>query len=334
LKTHPLKARLKKLMIEYDEGIHIKGTDLWFDSKKRVRFSFLSNANVNHFVPHEKVIATPQTLRLLGDRIKNSVVLACPFNRPFTLGKVQVELIPAGYILGSSQVVVEIDGKRIIYTGDFKLRHTETAEMAEVKRCDILIMKCTYGLPKYAFPSPESVIDSLVVFIEESLSSGATPVLLVEVLGKAEDIAKVLGDRGYKLSVHRSIYRVIKIYEEFGIGFSNYERFRPRELKGRVLLVPIYLRGSDIVEKIERKRIGAVMGWAVDRVFVKSVFGADEAFPLSSHAGYEELIQIVEISRPNEVYLIGGFSVEFARTLQKRGFNAKPLETPSQLRLF
>lgn len=321
-------------MIEYDEGIHIKGTDLWFDSKKKVQFSFLSNANVNHFASHEKVIATPQTLKLSGEKIKNSVALACPFNRPFTLGKVQVELIPAGYILGSSQIVAELDGKRIIYTGDFKLRCTETAEMAEVKRCDTLIMKCTYGLPKYTFPSPETVMDSLVAFIDESLSSGNTPVLLVEILGKAEDIVKVLGDRGYKLGVHRSIYKVIKIYEEFGIGFSNYERFRPRELKDRILIVPLYLRGSDLVEKIERKRIGAVMGWAVDRAFVKSAFGADEAFPLSSHAGYEELIQIVEISRPNEVYLIGGFSVEFARTLQKRGFNARPLETPSQLKLF
>lgn len=322
------------MIIEYDEGIHIKGTDLWFDSKKKVQFSFLSNANVNHFAQHEKVIATPQTLKLSGEKIKNSVVLACPFNRPFTLGKAQVELIPAGYILGSSQIVAELDGKRIIYTGDFKLRHTETAEMAEIKRCDILIMKCTYGLPKYVFPSAESVIDSLLVFIDESLSSGATPVLLVEAFGKAEDIVKLLGDRGYKLSVSWSIYKVIKIYEEFGISFSNYERFRPKELKGRVLLLPPCLRGSDTVEKIERKRIGAVMGWAVDKVFVKSAFRADEAFPLSSHAGYEELIQIVEVSRPDEVYLVGGFSVEFTRTLQKRGFNAKPLETPSQLKLF
>lgn len=321
-------------MIEYDEGIHIKGTDLWFDSKKKARFSFLSNANVTGFVPHEKVIATPKTIRLSEKRVKSSVVLVCPFNHPFSLGKVQVELIPAGYILGSSQILIEMDGKRIVYTGDLKLRPSETAEPAEIRRCDIMIMKCTYGLPKYVFPSPQSVIDSMVDFIDDSLSSGITPILLVDPLGKAQDIAKVLGDMGYSISLHRSIHNALKIYEEFGIVFSNYECFKPKIIEGKVLLMPPYMRGSEVIERIEKKRIGIVMGWAVDREFAISAYRADEAFPLSNHAGYDELLEFVEIARPKEVYLIQGFSTEFARTLQKRGFNAKPLEKPSQLKLF
>ncbi|HSE83590.1 MAG TPA: MBL fold metallo-hydrolase [Thermodesulfobacteriota bacterium] len=320
-------------MIEYDEGIHLKGTDIWLDSKKKTRFSFISNASFNQFAPHEKIIATPQTLRLFGKEIKNSVVLECPFNHPFTLGKAQIELIPAGYVLGSSQIVVEIDGEKIIYTGDFKLRRTETAEPAEVRRSDILIMKCIYGLPKYVLPPSESVIDSIVAFVDESLSSGITPVLLVDALGKAQDVVKILGDMGYKFSLHRLIYKAIKVYEEFGISFSNYESFRPRELEGRILLIPPYLRGAELIERIEKKRIGVVTGWALDKAFVKSVFRADEGFPLSNHADYNELLQLVEITKPKIVYLIHGFSTEFARTLLKRGFNAKPLETPSQLKL-
>jgi Cft2 family RNA processing exonuclease len=320
-------------MIEYDEGIHIKGTDLWFDSTKRALFSFLSNANVTEFVPHEKVIATPMTIKLSEKKVKNSVVLVCPFNHPFSLGKVQVELIPAGYILGSSQIVIDLDGKRIIYTGDFKLRQSETAEPAQIKRCDVVIMKCIYGLPKYVFPSPQTVIGSLIDFIDASLSSGITPILLVNVLGKAQDIAKVLGDRGYKLSLHRSIYKAVKIYEEFGISFSNYESFRPQKIEGKVLLLPPYIRGSEVIDKIAKKRIGVVMGWAVDKEFAKSAYRADEAFPISNHAGYDELLQFVEIARPKELYLIQGFSTEFARTLQKRGVKATPLEKPSQLKL-
>ncbi len=320
-------------MIEYDEGIHIKGTDLWFDSTKKARFSFLSNGNVRGFVPHEKVIATSTTLKLAGKKVKNSVVLACPFNHPFSLGKVQVELIPAGYVLGSSQIVIDLDGKRIIYTGDFKLRHSETAEPPQVKRCDIVIMKCTYGLPRYVFPPHQSVINSLIDFIDESLSTGVTPILLVNALGKSQDIAKLLGEKGYKLSLHRSIYNAVKIYEEFGIAFANYESFRPNKIEGKVVLVPPYLRGSELIDKIAKKRIGVVMGWAVDKEFAKSVYRADKAFPLSNHADYDELLQFVEIARPKELYLVQGFSVEFARTLQKRGINAKPLEKPSQLKL-
>ncbi|MGQ0793796.1 MAG: MBL fold metallo-hydrolase RNA specificity domain-containing protein [Deltaproteobacteria bacterium] len=320
-------------MIEYNEGIRLSGTDIWFDSKKSSPFTFLSNADASRYVHHEKVVATPQTIKLAEKSLKNSVALPCPFNHPFTLGRMQVELIPAGYVLGSCQTVINIDGKRIIYTGDFKLRASETAESAEVRRCDLLVMKCTYGIPKYVFPSPQTVIEAIVDFIDGALATGTTPILLVDVLGKSQDIVKVLGDSGYKLSLHQSIYKSVKIYEEFGVTFSNYERFKPSALDGKVLLAPVYIRGSEVIERIERKKIGVVMGWAVDRGFVKSVFSADEGFPISNHAGYDELLEFVEIVKPEEIYLIQGFTAEFARTLQKRGFKAKPLETPSQLKL-
>jgi Cft2 family RNA processing exonuclease len=320
-------------MIEYDEGIHIKGTDLWFDSTKRALFSFLSNANVKNFMPHKKVIATPTTLKLSEKRVKNSGALACPFNHVFSLGKVQVELIPAGYILGSSQIVIDLDGKRIIYAGDVKLRHSETAEPAEVRRGDVVILKCAYGLPSYVFPPSEQVMESLIDFVHGCLSRGIVPILLVNVLGKAQDIAKLLGEMGYQLSLHISIHQAIRVYEEFGISFSNYEGFRPKKIEGKVLLVPPYLRGSELIERIAKKRIGVVTGWAVDQEFARSAYRADEAFPISNHAGYDELLQFVEIARPRELYLFQGFSTEFARSLQKRGFNAKPLEKPSQLKL-
>ena len=320
-------------MIEYDEGIHLKETDLWFDSKKRVPLSFISSASISQFSSHKKIIATPQTIRLLAKRVKNSLVLPCPFNRPFSLGKLQIELIPAGFILGSSQVVVDLNETRLIYSGDIKLRHSDTSEHVVVRHCDILIMKCTYGKPGYVFPSTEDVMGSIRVFARSSLSSGYVPILLVNPLGKALDIIKVLGNEGFKLSLSKSIYNTLKIYEEFGFSFSNYESFNPSRLQGKVLIVPPHLRTSDKIEGLENKKIGVVMGWAIDKRYSKSVFGADEAFPMSNHAGYDELIQYVELVRPKEVYLVQGFNTEFSRTLKKRGFNAKPLEKPTQLEL-
>jgi len=323
-----------KIMIEYDGGVHLRGTDLWFDSTKKAHFSFVSNANVPGFMPHEKIIATPETIKLSGKKVKNSIVLPCPFNHPFSLGKVKVELIPAGYILGSSQVVVDKDGKRIIYAGDFKLRPSITAQPIEIKRSDILIMKCIYGLPKYMFSTTENVMESVADFVDDCISTGFTPILLVDVIGKAQDLTKLLGDMGYKLSLHRSIYKAVKIYEEFGISFSNYESFRPKDIEGKVVLVPSYLRGSEVIEGIRRKRTGVFMGWALDTEFAKSAYRADEAFPISNHAGYDELIQFVEMTRPKELYLTQGFCTEFASALKKRGFNAKPMQKPSQLKLF
>jgi len=320
-------------MIEYKDGIHLKKTDLWFDSKRKAPLSFISSAGFNKFGSHKKIIATPQTIRLLGKRIRDSVVLPCPFNRPFSLGRVQVELLPSGSMLGASQILVDFDGKRIGYTGDLNLRSSETSDQVLPMHCDILVMKCTYGSPNHIFPPAEEVIESIRAFIDDSFSSGYAPVLLVNHLGSAQDLAKVLGQGGYELSLHKSIFDVIKIYEEFGIGFLNYESFDPMKIEKKVILLPLFARDSDTLEGIEDKRLGVVTGWALDRVSVKSAFRADEAFPLSNHSGFDELISYVEIVKPSEVYVVNGFSVEFSMSLIRRGFDAKPLETPSQLKL-
>lgn len=144
--------------IIYDEGIHIKDTDLWFDAKKPVKLSFISNANVSSFDSHERIISTPETIDLIGNKANGLNVLACPYNRPFSFGKLMIELLPSGYALGSSQIVVDSEGTRIVYTGDLKLRYSATSKYIEMRRCDKLIMKCRYALPKFLFPSDTEVL--------------------------------------------------------------------------------------------------------------------------------------------------------------------------------
>lgn len=321
--------------IDSTDGIRIKGTELYFDSVKKVPLSFVSNANIDNLPNHKKLVATPETIKLLGSKIRDSVVLSCPYNKPFTLGKSQIELIPSGYMLGSSQIVVEDDGRRIIYTGDFKLRYSKTSEYIEMRRCDVLIMKCIYGIPKFSFPDPELVMESILDFTRETLSAAKTPVIVVDKMGKTQDLITYLGDRSFDISLHPSIIRVIKLYEELGIKFPAYEHLKRKNLKNRVVIIPPYFRGSSIIENIPNKRVCVVMGWSMDNgAFVRSAFKAEVAFPLSNHAGYDELLQYVEIAKPKEILLIDGFCVEFARTLKKYGFNAKPLKSPTQLNLF
>ncbi len=323
------------LGIETTDGIRLSGTDLYFDSLKKVPLSFVSNANKDSLPSHKKIIATPETIKLLGSKIKNSVILSCPYNQPFTLGKAKIELIPSGYILGASQMVVEEEGKRLIYTGDFKLRYSRTAEYIELRRCDILVMKCIYGLPKFNFPETEDVMDSILNFIRETLFDGKTPVIIVDQIGKAQDLISFLGNRSFDLSIHPSIVKYLKLYEEIGINIPDYENLKRKNLKNKVIIIPPYFRGADQIENIKSKKVCVVMGWSMDNgAFVRSTFKADIAFPLSNHAGYDELLQYVDIAKPKEIYLVEGFNIEFARTLNKYGYKAIPLKTPTQLPLF
>jgi len=62
-----------------------------------------------------------------------------PYGRPFKVGDATVTLFNAGHVLGSAMVLVECEGKRLLYTGDlgtssFLLDHWSK----EVPQADVL----------------------------------------------------------------------------------------------------------------------------------------------------------------------------------------------------
>ncbi len=62
-------------------------------------------------------------------------------------------------------------------------------------------------------------------------------------------------------------------------------------------------------------------------------YRADAAFPLSDHAGFPELLEMVERVRPRRVHTLHGFASEFACRLRERGWDARALSEPDQLEL-
>lgn len=319
----------------YDRGVRLSGTDLWFDAKKKVNLNFISSASVSPVPRHERVIATPETLKFIESKTKDSIALSCPYNRPFTLGDMRIELIPSGYMLGSSQIVVEYKGDRIIYTGDIKLRYSSTAKYIEIRRCDYLLLKCRYGISKYLFASDRDVMDSIYEFIKESLYFDYVPVIIIDPYGKTQDLILYLLEKKLPVSVHRSILNALRIYEQFGYEFDNCTGINLKKIKGKVVLVPPQIRGSNLLEKISKKRVAAVMGWSLGiENEIKEIFDADFVFALSNHAGYDELIQYIQIVNPRKIFLLGTYNMEFSRSLKNMGYDARPLDTPKQLKFF
>ncbi|HML94913.1 MAG TPA: MBL fold metallo-hydrolase [Thermodesulfobacteriota bacterium] len=321
-------------MIEYDKGIHLKGTDLWFDSGRKRELSFVSSAAVEGPFNSEKIIATPETIRLLEGRIKNPAALACPYERPFSLGSARVELISSGSMLGSSQICVEKDGTTVIYAGDICLGNLRTARPALVRKCDVLVLKCTYAAPEYSFPPRHKVAGEIVEFVRGAISAGDVPVLLAESPGKAPELAKMLSDEGFTLSLRKSIYETMKIYEELGVEISNYEAYKPGRAEGRVVMFPLGKGPRAGLEKLPRKRAAVIAEFSPgERADLMKAYGADEAFLFSTRAGFDELVQMVELVRPGKVYLAYGRALEFAQALRKKGFDAAALHKPAQLKL-
>jgi len=312
------------LLIEFENGIHIKGTGLWLDARRKADFCFVSHAHTDHAVRHTEILATKETARLYEHRFGKAKFNILEYNRPKRLKGVKVELFPSGHILGGAQILIEKDGTRIVYTGDFKLRKGLTVKKAEIKTCDILIMESTFGLPQYVFPHPREVHARMTEFVEEAQAKEKTPIFLAYSLGKAQEAMKILSNRGFKLSVHPTIYNITKIYEEFGVKFKKYEHYQAGNLEGRVLIAPPWVKKSRMIENISRKRIAILTGWAMDQG-AKDYYGVDEAIPLSDHADFSELMEYVKKAQPQKIYTVHGFA-EFVKFLREEGFDAEPLK--------
>jgi Cft2 family RNA processing exonuclease len=312
-------------VIEYLGGIKIKGSNFWLDAKRRVDFSFVSHAHVDHILRHKKILATPETAKLCQHRLgEKSGLKILEYNVPQKIENLKITLFPAGHILGSSQILVEKDGQKLVYTGDFKLRKGCTTPKAEIKKCDILIMESTFGLPQYIFPSREEIEEKICKFIEKAFFSNSVPVLLAYSLGKAQEVIKMLGDKGYKLSLHGAIFKIVKIYEEFGIKFKNYQHYEKESLEGKVLVAPPFAKNLPMIFNLTRKKTAFLSGWALDNG-IRNFYKVDETIPLSDHADFSELLEYAQKCQPKKIYTVHGFP-EFVGYLRKEGFEAEQLK--------
>jgi len=331
-------------MFEFSQGIRITGTSLWLDAERAVETSCVSHAHSDHIRGHAHVIATDKTIRFLTHRLGRVKATALRFGEPFELEApmftgsdlgdgCRVTLLPAGHILGSSQILVERNGARLLYSGDFQLAQSAAAEPIDIPSCDLLIVESTFGLPRYRFPTREELTEQLIEFIDACLARQAVPVVLAYALGKAQEVMKVLSDRGYALVVHSSIFEIASLYEAFGIFLQSYEKLqRGRDLKGKVLVIPPHARRLRLVEQIERKHTVLLSGWAADPGS-KYRYGVDEALPWSDHADFADLLRYVEMTKAKKVYTTHGFE-EFALILRQKGFDAEPLKPSAQIELF
>jgi len=144
---------------------------------------------------------------------------------------------------------------------------------------------------------------------------------------------KILSDNGFALCVHPAIWRLAKIYEQFGRQFGDVIPYRRREpVMNRVLIMPSSARRTRQMEKLTNKRTMYLSGWAME-VNAKFRFGVDEALPLSDHADFPGLIEYVRRVNPKKVFTTHGPS-DFARHLRALGYNAEPLAPPAQGELF
>ena len=309
-------------MLHFHDGVFLTEIGLGLDVTRPLRTGYISHAHADHMAPHQLTVCTRETAEFYRFRLgQQRPVRSLRLDSPERFGSLEITLLPAGHMLGSSLIYVQGQQSSLLYTGDFDLAPKATAEPARLPQANILVMECTFGRPEYVFPPSGEVLDALANALQRSLAQGRVPIVHTYVLGKAQELVWQLQQRGFRLCVHQEIAKYCRLYQQLGVELGDYEIVGNSQPTGRVYLAPPKSQPGVRTIRIPRSVHLGVTGWAIDTK-TKRRLQLDHVFPLSDHADFSQLVQAVQIVQPDKVYCVHG-QPEFADVLRTMGWDAQ-----------
>ncbi len=314
------------MRVQFNRGIRLPDLDLWLDPQDPRPLAFVSHAHGDHIERHEQALGTAATLAMMRLRgVGATRFQALEYRRPYPVGDATLTLYPAGHILGSAQALVERDGERLLYSGDFKLRPGRAAEPAEVPQAEVVVMETTFGRPEYCFPPTEEVAAQIRAFCVAALERNELPVLLCYSLGKGQELLAWLAELDAPIWLHPAHAEMADLYGRLGVSLPPYRTHSlGSSMAGGVLLCPPGSRKTRWFARLPRPSTAYISGWACGDG-ARWRFGTDACFALSDHADYPDLLEYVRRTGARRVYTVHGFAADFACDLRALGYDAEPL---------
>ncbi|MGZ3689466.1 MAG: ligase-associated DNA damage response exonuclease, partial [Bdellovibrionota bacterium] len=132
-------------------GIHCEPGGFHIDPSRRVELALITHAHSDHARRgSRRYLCERSGAGLLRHRLgPQAVVETIRYGEKIKLGRAWVSFHPAGHILGSAQIRVEIGDRVWVVSGDYKREADPTCEPFEVLPCDTFITEATFGHPQY-----------------------------------------------------------------------------------------------------------------------------------------------------------------------------------------
>ncbi|WP_309491846.1 MBL fold metallo-hydrolase [Candidatus Hecatella orcuttiae] len=268
------------------------------------------------------------------------------YGETFQVGKFRVKFLEAGHIPGSAQLLVEVDGKKIVYTSDLNVLETRLLKGADLDYGEIsaIILESTYAVEDH--PDRLEMEKLFVGRVREVVEAGGTVLVPAFSVGRSQEVLCVLEAHGFEYSVFMDgmALEVNEIMLQHPLYFRDYALLRRALEKARwitqwrerreavrqpcVIVSPAgMLKGGAAafyVEKVAKEKRNAIflvsyqIPGTPGRVLLeqrkiysngklKPVEAEVEKFSFSSHSGSKELKTLLKTLQGNPVvYTVHG----------------------------
>jgi putative mRNA 3-end processing factor len=285
------------------------------------------------------------------------------YNSPFELGEFNIEFHDAGHIAGSAITSIEDNtgkGKKIVYTGDYKLDPQYLHKGAEVVKSDVLITESTYATREH--PDRETLFKQLAEKIKETLDNRGNVLLPVFAVGRSQEVLVFLHKNNltqytYLDGMARAATSIVlrnrdfinesqnlaKALDESTVINDRDDRNEALSMPSIILTTAGMLSGGPVLDYITKLRANSqifLTGYQVEgsngRMLmdtgtlvvdkkVEKIRAPVSHYDLSAHAGKRELYEYIKRSGPSKIVCVHGDVANaeaFAETLRLEGYEA------------
>ncbi|MFZ1430373.1 MAG: ligase-associated DNA damage response exonuclease [Geminicoccaceae bacterium] len=317
------------------EGLYCRPGGFFVDPLRPVPLAVVSHGHSDHARPgHATVLATTETLAIMAARLGDGAgrsVQPLAYGETVQLGDVTVWLSPAGHVLGSAQVVMEYQGTRTVYSGDYKRQPDPTCAAFVAVPCDVFITEATFALPVFRHPEPMAEIAKLLHSV--AMFPERCHVVGTYALGKAQRLITLLRQAGWQqpIFLHGALLPLCDLYARHGVDLGELrpatagEKGKPRQdLAGQIVLAPPGAIADRWARRLPDPVVCLASGWMRVKQRARQR-GVELPLVISDHADWDELLATLDEVGAPEVWITHGREEALAHAAGLRGIRARAL---------
>ena len=314
------------LVVSTPEGLYCPAGGFHIDPSRPVPVAVITHGHGDHARPGMGMYhVAEEGLPILRWRLGEQDYRVHALGERVRIGNALVSFHPAGHVLGSTQVRIEVDGETWVASGDYKRDHDPTCLPFEVVPCDVFITEATFGLPIYRWTPAAEVAADIVAWREECEANGEAAILYCYALGKAQRVlAELAAHTDRPAFVHGAIDAGVQVYLEAGVAMLETRRVadeaRGTAFAGELVIAPPSAAGSPWIRRFKRAQQGFASGWMRIRGNRRRR-NYDRGFVVSDHADWPALLRTAHETGARRVIATHGDTDALVRVLNDRGID-------------
>ena len=331
------------VIVRRPAGLYCPAGDFYIDPMRVVDRAVITHAHSDHARRgHGAYLCAASGAGVLQARLGRLPLQAVPYGEVLTLGETRVSLHPAGHVLGSAQVRIEVRGEVWVVSGDYFALDPAVARLdqrrgmshpcqaLEPVPCDVFVTESTFALPIYRWQPGSDVFADMLAWWRDNAAAGHLSLIQGYSLGKAQHLqwglALASGGAGHwpgPLWVHPTVAAINRAYEAEGwaLPASQVLGEGSEIAPGSLVIAPPSAWTQALLPSRTPVRQALASGWMHTRAR-RQASGLDRGFALSDHADWPGLLTTIAATGAARVIVHHGREEVLVHHLRQQGLQA------------